>query len=170
MKNILLLVCLCLTTTMTNAQEAFVKEYQQKLSNLKSYLLDLAEAMPEEHYDFKPTEEQRSFKDQLMHITGNMVWLTSSYLGGEKVEGDLRSSDYTKKEVIAFLSQALVNAEAAVTKLPLAELETQVKFFAGPMSKRQIMILLNDHAVHHRGQIIVYARMKGVTPPKYSGW
>lgn len=152
------------------AQETYLKEFQQKWANAKDYTLELAQSMPDEHYDFKPTEEQMSFKEQLLHMTSNMVWLSSSYLGGEKLEADLKSTDYTKAEVIDMMTTAFDNAAAAVKDFPVADMETEVKFFAGPMSKRQIMVLMNDHIVHHRGQIIVYARLKGIQPPRFRGW
>ena len=51
-----------------------------------------------------------------------------------------------------------------------SDLDEEVQFFAGPMSKRQILVLMNDHLTHHRGQMIVYVRLKGVKPPAYKGW
>ncbi|WP_374662973.1 DinB family protein [Parasegetibacter sp. NRK P23] len=38
------------------------------------------------------------------------------------------------------------------------------------MSKLQIINLLSDHQTHHRGQLLVYLRLCGLTPPKYVGW
>ena len=35
--------------------------------------------MPKENYDFKPTERQMSFKEQLIHINENMEWLSTTY-------------------------------------------------------------------------------------------
>ncbi len=157
-------------SSVLHAQASFIKEYQQKWNNNKDYTLELAEAMPAEFYDFAPADGQRTFKEQLLHITSNMAWLTSSYLGGTKVEGDLKNTDLSKAQVIDILINAFDLAADAVNKLPAEELETSVKFFAGPMSKRQILVLMNDHLVHHRGQIITYARMKGVKAPKYRGW
>lgn len=158
---------LCLSA---KAQESYLQEFQQKWANAKAYTLELARAMPEEYYEFKPTEEQMTFKRQLLHTTSNIVWLTSDYLDGKKLEADLKSNEYTKTEVIDLLEQAFDNAAAAVKNFPVAELTTEVKFFAGPMSKRQIIVLMNDHVVHHRGQMIVYARLKGVEPPRFRGW
>jgi uncharacterized damage-inducible protein DinB len=100
----------------------------------------------------------------------NANWLSSDYLGGKKLEQNLRNADYTKSEVIAILQEGFANVAAALENLKPEQLEEPVKFFAGPMNKRQIMTLLNDHHTHHRGQIIVYLRLKGVKPPRYVGW
>jgi hypothetical protein len=37
------------------------------------YTLELAASLPEEWYDFKPTEEQMSFRQQLIHSMKNML-------------------------------------------------------------------------------------------------
>lgn len=170
MKKISLTISFLLITLIAWSQASYLAEFEQKWANTKAYTLELAESMPESAYDYSPTEEQMSFKKQLLHITSNMVWLTSSYLGGEKLAADLKKEDYSKAEVIQILTDAFDNGAAAVKNFPAEDLETKVKFFAGPMSKRQIMVLMNDHVVHHRGQIIVYARLKGVKPPKFRGW
>lgn len=170
MKQITLAITLLFVATSSWSQTTYLTEFEQKWANAKAYTLELAQSMPESAYDYSPTEEQMSFKKQLLHITSNMVWLTSSYLGGEKLAADLKKEDYTKAEVIQILTDAFDHAAAAVQNFPAEDLDTKVKFFAGPMSKRQIMVLMNDHVVHHRGQIIVYARLKGVKPPKFRGW
>ena len=170
LKHFLLFLLACTFTTFLHSQATYLKEYQQKWANNKAYTLELAEAMPEEFYTYRPSEEQRTFQEQLLHIVSNMTWLSSSYLGGVKVEADLKKKDYTKAEVIDIMTKAFELAGDAIEKLPAEELETIVKFFAGPMSKRQIMVLMNDHLVHHRGQVITYARLKGVKPPSYRGW
>lgn len=170
MKKISLTIAFLSIAIASWSQSSYLKEFEQKWANAKAYTLELAESMPESDYDYSPTEEQMSFKSQLLHITSNMVWLTSSYLEGEKLSADLKNEDYSKAEVIKILTDAFDLAAAAVEAFPAEDLETEVKFFAGPMSKRQIMVLMNDHVVHHRGQIIVYARLKGVKPPKFRGW
>jgi len=55
-------------------------------------------------------------------------------------------------------------------KMNAGQLDEKVKFFAGPMTRRQILILMHDHQTHHLGQLIVYLRLKGIKPPDYIGW
>ena len=68
------------------AQNDGISAFLLKWENSKNYLLEIAEAMPEANYNFKPTERQMSFKEQLLHIRQNMVWLSESYFmeNGEK--------------------------------------------------------------------------------------
>jgi uncharacterized damage-inducible protein DinB len=81
---------------------------------------------------------------------------------------DARLTD--KAAIRAVLEQAYDYAIDAVNRFDARELGSAVKFFAGPMNNMQIINLINDHQTHHRGQMMVYLRLNGLTPPKYSGW
>ena len=48
------------------------------------YTLEVAELMPDTAYQFKPTEDQMTFQEQLLHICGNMTWLSTTYLNGKR--------------------------------------------------------------------------------------
>jgi len=152
------------------AQDAFLEEYLKKWKNGAQYTIELAEAMPADKYDYRPTPEVRSFREQVVHIMNNMVWLSSSYLSKVSFKGDLKHKDLSKEEILMLLRQASKFAENAVRNLDAKDLEVKVDFFAGPMTKRQILMLMNDHMTHHRGQIIVYARINDIKPPRYRGW
>ncbi len=152
------------------AQDAFLKEYLIKWQNGAQYTIELAEAMPEDKYDYKPTPEVRSFREQVVHIMNNMVWLSSSYLSPAKFGGDLKRKDLNKEELVKLLRQATIFAQNAIKGLEVKNLDETVDFYAGPMTKRQILTLMSDHMTHHRGQLIVYVRMNDIKPPRYRGW
>jgi len=137
-----------------SAKEAFLEKWE----NSKHYLIAVAEAMPEEDYDFKPTERQRSFKEQLLHISGNINWLSTSYFS---------KTEYIKPPVDTSLSKAEILVQLSEV---FNELSTTVDFFAGIKSKLQILNLLQDHVTHHRGQLVVYLNLKNIEPPQYVGW
>ncbi|MEJ5993786.1 DinB family protein [Pedobacter sp. Du54] len=142
----------------------------EKWANAKTYALKMAELMPENKYSFKPVPEEMSFREQLLHIAQNIEWLSTSYLGASPEITKKDTVTKTKKEVIALLSAAYNKGLSAQLSLASADLNTKVKFFAGPKSKRQILVLLHDHQAHHVGQIIVYLRLNGIKPPDYVGW
>ncbi|MEP6948923.1 MAG: DinB family protein [Ginsengibacter sp.] len=150
--------------------DSLLAQLNRKWADAKIYALKMAELMPEEFYDFKPVPEEMSFKQQLLHIADNIEWLTSSYLfvPMKKTIDDSVVKD--KVSVIKILSDAYEMGTSAHHNLSNKQLDEIVPFFAGPMSRRQILILLHDHQTHHIGQIIVYLRLKGIKPPDYVGW
>ena len=156
--------------TIAQAQSDYLSEFKQKWQNAEAYTMEVAQLMPPEQYSFQPSEEQMTFSEQLVHMLGNIRWLGSSYLGAKKLDVDLKKKDYSKKEIIQLLEKGFSQTKAAIDALTPEVLNEEVSFFAGPMSKRQILNLLNDHLTHHRAQLVVYLRLNGVQPPSYRGW
>jgi len=151
------------------AQQANVKDaFLEKWDNSKTYLIEMAQLMPAEDYNFKPTERQRSFVEQLEHIQGNMDWLSTKYFN--RVKDDSVTFPTEKEAIITSLEDAFDAVGTAIATTSEEELKETVQFFAGPKSKIQILNLLLDHVTHHRGQLIVYLNLKNVEPPRYVGW
>ena len=129
--------------------------------------------MPENQYGFKPVADEMSFRAQLLHMCQNVSWLTSTHLTTQPSpfsEGTLKDTEQSKAAVEQLITQAFDYAITSVRAFDAGKLDEKVPFFAGPLSKRQILNLLNDHQAHHRGQLVVYLRLNGVKPPAYVGW
>ena len=166
-----LLIVLAMTVTTLFGQQPNTKEaFLEKWENSKNYLLEIAEAMPENAYDFSPTDRQMTFREQLMHIKSNMEWLGTSYFSNEHYERSTDTVTYSKKEVLRLLDVAFNQTLSRIKRTPNSELSEVVEFFAGPKSKLQILNLIQDHVTHHRGQLIVYLNLQGIEPPRYIGW
>ena len=152
------------------AQNTVISAFLLKWENSKNYLIEMAELMPEENYSFQPTERQMSFKEQLLHIRSNMVWLSetnfvdATYVKSEKIDPK------TKEELILELTNSFDKVTEIIKTISEEDLAIEVDFFAGPKSKLQILNLLQDHVTHHRGQLIVYLNLNNIEPPKYRGW
>ncbi len=171
MKNLFLYCFLfCLTTTIMAQQSTVKTAFLEKWENSKRYLLEFAEAMPEEHYSFRPTEQQMSFKEQLIHIKGNMDWLSTSYFTETEFKRTKTELPDTKAETIAVVTEAFDATSEIIKNTPEAQFTETVEFFSGPKSKLQILNLLQDHVTHHRGQLVVYLNLINVELPKYVGW
>ena len=152
-------------------ESLFIEAAIQKLRHSREYTLKVAKLMPEDKYAFKPSPEEMGFGAQLLHLSSNLGWLSSSYIGTGKNPVTKEDSKLIKKEeIISVLNKAYDFALEALTKFDAQHLSDSVLFFAGPMNKLQIIILLNDHQTHHRAQMLVYLRLNGIKPPDYIGW
>lgn len=170
MKTLSTLLLSALFVLECHAQSGYLEEMQQKWSNATEYTLEVARLMPAEGYDFKPTVEQISFAEQIIHLSNNINWLATDYLGAEKSESPPNKMATTKDELLGILEDALNRGALALRRTEDSRLDEKSDFFAGPMSKRQIITLMNDHLTHHRAQAIVYLRLRGISPPRYRGW
>jgi uncharacterized damage-inducible protein DinB len=170
MKNFTLLIALLIFATSFSQQAEPKEAFLEKWDNSRNYLIAIAQLMPEQFYDFKPTERQRSFKEQLLHIKGNIDWLSGTYFSTEEYNRVKTDPEISKKETIKLLTEAFNVSSEIIKETSTEELQETVDFFAGPKSKLQILNLLQDHVTHHRGQLIVYLNLKNLEPPKYVGW
>jgi len=165
--GILLFLIVCMTklaAQQTTPKSAFL----EKWDNTRDYLIAVAEAMPEEHFDFKPVPREKSFIEQLIHIQENIDWLSTKYFDAGNRAVSIVDND--KERTIQNLKNSFANARTAVENTNKGDLDEVVSFFAGPKSKLQILNLLQDHVTHHRGQLIVYLNLKEIDPPAYVGW
>lgn len=168
MKKIVL-ICTFVFMNTISAQE-IIPAFLEKWENSKNYLLAMAESMPEEFYNYKPTEGQMTFGEQLWHIKKNMDWLSTTYFLNEKFDKNTSEKPLDKKETIAALRISFDKVYKIIQKSNPKELTEKVDFFAGEKSKLQILNLLQDHVTHHRGQLIVYLNLKNIKTQKYVGW
>lgn len=171
-KLIIFLLFLNFQAINTSAQtvDSLSVQLERKWVNAKVYTLKMADLMPEEFYDFKPSPEEMSFGEQLLHISNNIIALSSNYLS---VKSDLELKNISSSDKTAIMKtvgNAFDIGRSAHQQVEAKHLDDMVKFFAGPLSKRQILLLLHDHQTHHVGQLIVYLRLKGIKPPAYVGW
>ena len=168
MKKIVLIFTLVFINA-TFAQE-IIPTFLEKWQNSKQYLVEVAKAMPEEKYNFKPTEREMAFGEQLLHIKSNMDWLSSTYFTDNPQKDNKSDKKLSKADIIASLEKSFDAVYEIIKNTNPESLKEEVKFFAGPKTKFQILNLLQDHVTHHRGQILVYLNLNGVKPPEYTGW
>lgn len=170
MKKLVIIIVLSLSNSVF-AQVEVVSNFIEKWDNSKDYLVAVAQAMPEDKYDFKPTDREMSFREQLFHIQENMNWLSITHFSGEKyVKKNEAALELKKAQIIRGLIASFDIAKIRIQKVKDIELSQKVDFFAGPKSKLQILNLMQDHVTHHRAQILVYLNLNQIQPPMYIGW
>lgn len=130
-----------------------------------------AEQMPAELYAFRYTPEAMSFAEQWRHC----CMFTSSQLAARLGATDLYHAqkppkEMTKDQVLAELKRLYGHVRTVIQTLSDAQLVTPVEFMGAEMPGWRVLYAMENHIIHHRGQCMVYLRLKGVTPTGYYGW
>lgn len=131
---------------------------------------ELATAVPDGKYTWKPGKDVRSMGQVFLHVVA-ANYLFSTLLGGPQppIEmAELQKLDTQTMEpakIRQMLKDSYAWATKTVTDVPDDQLEGQVDVFGFKMSKRAVMILLASHSHEHLGQAIAYARSNNITPP-----
>ena len=95
----------------------FAKEFLPTWQRAEDYSVKFAEAMPEEHYNFKPTPEIMSFGEQVVHTAGASFWFGSKLTGEPNPAKEFKSEGKSKAEIIEHLKKSFDYVEKAITNL-----------------------------------------------------
>lgn len=153
-------------------ENEFADDFYPVWQRAGAYLLEVAEAMPAELYNYQPTEDVFTFAEQLMHTAANIYFLNATYIQDKEMEEfDLETEGKSKEEIIQLLREAIATVDASYQALAPEEENESVNLFSRiDTNKKRIFLLIRDHMTHHRGQLVIYLRMNGIEPPSYVGW
>lgn len=147
--------------------------YGKLLSGLEKEFVSAAEAMPEDKFNFAPTQGEfkgvRTFAGQVKHVTGSSYY----FFGGPGMsEAEVKAKEEaadkltSKAEIVQALKDSFTNAH---------------KFVDGITAENAFVTMPNGgtragmasfglaHMMDHYGQLVVYLRMNGIVPPASRG-
>ena len=156
-----LTLCLCLPVTAQSLQETFAKHWKTSVT----YTRAMADKMPADGYSFKPTPAQMSFGEQVLHIATANAMFAAALTGGKAPSWDTKKAD--RASALAALDESARFASEAIAKLTDEQLHKMLKTEEGEMHGVDLVMLMFDHTTHHRGQMVVYLRLKGIAPADY---
>jgi len=142
------------------------KELLKKWKGNKRYTLKFIALVRVEGLVFKPIESTKTYQSQLTHIT---TWLRthSRFVTGKTFD---RPKTKTKEELVYALEEFFDVLLSFLENTTPEELSEIVEMWYGKVSKASVLMTMDNHLAHHRGQLVVYLRMMGQKPPTYIGW
>ncbi|MBZ5522308.1 MAG: DinB family protein [Acidobacteriia bacterium] len=131
---------------------------------LKNILLRSAEKMPEENYNFKPTDAVRSYGQILGHVADSQYMFCSIVLGEKNPAPKIEQTRTSKADLIAALKDAFAYCDKAYDGMTDASATQMVKL-GGDTPKLGVLTINNMHTMEHYGNLVTYMRMKNIVPP-----
>jgi uncharacterized damage-inducible protein DinB len=160
-----ILLCMLAPSGLAAQSDPFSSHARYLHEGMKMILIRSAERMPAEHYDFKPTEEVRSYSQVLGHVADMHYLYCSTVLGERNPAPGIEATRTAKADVIAALKDALSYCDAAyggMTDVAGASLVP----FAGAKAPKLALLGVNQlHSALHYGNLVTYMRLKGIVPP-----
>ncbi len=125
-----------------------------------------AEAMPADKYSTRPTNEQRTFGEVILHIAGSNTMLCSSIAGQPAPPRSEATAQSGKDAIVAALKSSFAYCGKALASADDSKLGEQVPFFGGRTVSRAAAVLdLTADWGDHYSLIATEMRMAGVLPP-----
>jgi len=146
----------------------FKTEALNRVSTLEKKFTELAAAMPEDSYKWRPGEGVSSVSELYLHVAGANYGLTR-FIGAAPPEGmDLRGlpeSTTDKDKIAPKLAGSFAHLKGAIEKMDVGHADEAVKMFGGETTQRGAVLNILEHLSEHLGQAIAYARVNSVVPP-----
>jgi uncharacterized damage-inducible protein DinB len=155
----------------------------REISVVEKEVVEAAEAMPEDKFDFSPEKLKvagsdykgvRTFGEQVKHIAASnyLIW---SPITGEKppdTVNDGKGPDNMKgkAEIIKYLKDSFAFGHKAVATLNSSNLVEPITSGSGRQTTRLFLATFAPaHCFNHYGQMVEYLRMNGIIPPASRG-
>jgi hypothetical protein len=173
MRTRLAAVALALALAAPLQAQGLMGDMHRDLNEVQKKFIDLATAIPESAYGWKP-DSARSIREVLLHVSSDN-YLLPIFLGAPAPAATGITSDFntaltfekrklTKAETIAELNASFGHLHRNIGADD-SKLGDPVKLFGQDFTRQRAVILTVTHLHEHLGQLIAYARANKVTPP-----
>ena len=133
--------------------------------HVKDILLRSADKMPEENYNFKPTDTVRSYGQIVGHVADAQYLFCSIALGEKNPAPKIEQTKTSKADLIAALKEAFAYCDKAYDGMTDTSASQMVKFFGNDAPKLGVLTVNNMHDLEHYGNLVTYMRLKNIVPP-----
>jgi hypothetical protein len=146
-------------------------EIQNDWTRNNVMIYGLANAMPDEKYGYKPTPAQQSFGERVLHVAQVNLMLLQA-LGSKASVPAIDMNATAKTASMAALQKVGEYGVAVIKELGDSGLTARIDspgpvgWFLGPkVSRQRVLYFLMTHSQDTYGQLVVYLRLNGITPP-----
>jgi len=170
-RTLLILALAVPALAQTTVKDALVKHWK----TTTEFTLAVANAMPPENYNFRPVPEEMSFGQVVVHIAIANQNACAAASGAKRPEVSDKvmqavrgKADIDKDSAVSFLTASNDFCNQSVASVTPEKLDA----VAGPENRKMTgfewLWSYFTHTAHHRGQLEVYLRLKGIQPPAYT--
>jgi hypothetical protein len=164
------------------APATFASLVDRQVSTYEKNVVEAAEAMPAEKYDFSPASlkipgsaysDVRTF-GQLVKHTATANYRLWTNVTGEKMPENIKGTNgpdelKTKAEIIQFLKDSFAAGHRAAKAITAQNALEETPWFRGTAPRLFVASAAVIHAADEYGQMIEYLRMNGIVPPASRG-
>ena len=159
----------------TASAQGLMGEMHSDVNDVQKKFIDLAKAIPEANYSWRPTGA-RSIGEVLLHVASDNYLIP--VMMGKPIPAPIAISatdmktletyekrKLSKDQIIAELDASFKHLHEAMGLTTDANLTQNIKFFGQDWSRQKAMLLTVTHLHEHLGQMIAYARSNNIAPP-----
>lgn len=164
-------------TQVTGPARSRAEEMAEWWNQIGNKLIAMAKDFPEDKYDFKVQQDERTFAQNLLHVAAVDYDLISR-VSGSKMGPDAVQNTHnpsrdvykTKADVVKLLEEAVADGAGVIRQQGEAGLDKTMPFGwetgKHVVHNSYIWITGIEHSTEHFGQLVVYYRANNLVPPE----
>ena len=160
----------------------FASLVDRQVSQYEKNVVEAAEAMPADKFDFSPAslnipgaayKDVRTFAQLIKHTAAANYRLWTN-VTGEKMPENIKGPNgpdelKTKAEIMQFLKDSFAVGHRAAKTITAQNALEEIQWFRGTAPRLFVASAVVIHAADEYGQMVEYLRMNGVVPPASRG-
>jgi uncharacterized damage-inducible protein DinB len=131
--------------------------------------MKIATALPDEKFGYRPTPAQRTWGEQILHVAQanvNQMGRLGAKAPAPPIDMTLTAPAAIVKALTASFDYGVaVLKEQTDSTLVQAAVNTRFDQSMGPSTKVRVVYYVIGHTWDIYGQMVVYLRLNGITPP-----
>jgi hypothetical protein len=138
------------------------------LERVQKKFVDLANAVPNDKFTWRPSADSRSFAEVFLHVAGERYGILG-LMGVAPPEGfdgkTFEKSTTDKAKIVAELNKSWDFSQKAINGMSNAEFAKLLPKLGPQANAGDVVYILVADAHEHLGQAVAYARENGIVPP-----
>jgi DinB superfamily len=138
------------------------------LQIVQKKFVDLANAVPTDKFNWRPSPDSRSFAEVFMHVAGERYQILA-LMGATVPSGfDAKAFEKTttdRAKIVDELNQTWGFAQKTINSMSNGDFAKLLPKLGPQANAGDVVYILVADAHEHLGQLIAYARVNGIVPP-----
>lgn len=158
----------CPLAAVAQDADALRKELMQHFDMSINKVIALADAMPADKYQWKPSADAMPVGHVYAHIANYNFSYPSTSMGVAAPAGiraDTLEAMRDKAQIVALLKRSAEYVRQSINAMPAAQLNANTRLYGRTVPQWAVLLQLVAHMNEHLGQSIAYARANDVVPP-----
>ena len=173
MKSILAVAMMILLGSSAGVQRSAAQTKDPVSSALRDILpgrqkntIAAVEAMPAEKFSYKPTAEQKTFAQLVVHMIEANYLLCGKTAGVPKPNAEEAKDTDSKEKLLAGLKSSFDFCSETLAKMDDSKLSEMTEGFGGKqVTHAWFSLVLASNLADHYAEAAIYLRLNGIVPP-----
>jgi uncharacterized damage-inducible protein DinB len=138
------------------------------LDGVNKKVISLAQALPQDKYNWRPSPDSRSFAEVFLHVSGERYFILG-LMGAAPPAGfdgkTYEKSTTDKAKIIDELNKSGDYTQKTIAGMANADYAKLLPKLGPQANEGDVIYILVADAHEHLGQLVAYARVNGIVPP-----